>query len=80
MNKLNLFFSAAMIVLTLSACGKSAKDLKISEISIPENQKMFLEELTPEDRKMLQSYIMSKGSKIDYNVRIGDAIEEQRKN
>ena len=65
----------------LSACGNSAKDLKLSEMGEPQNKKSILEQLTPDERNLLTQYMTSHAMRggIDYTVKIGDAIKEQQK-
>ncbi len=81
MKKLFLVSFVIASALLLSSCGKSAKDLTLAETNLPENQKLVLEGLTPEERKLIQSYVVSRAMRggVDYTVKVKDALEEQKK-
>ncbi|GGX85158.1 hypothetical protein GJV26_08025 [Massilia dura] len=70
-----LFISTAL----LAGCGDS-KDAKLSEMNEPEIAKELQEELTPEERKLLQTYVIKHTMKndIDYKMTVEDAIDAQR--
>lgn len=81
MKKLFLVSFVIASALFLSSCGKSVKNLTLAETNLPENQKLVLEGLTPEERKLIQLYVASRAMRggVDYTVKVEDAIEEQKK-
>ena len=76
-----IIIMSAMIFATslLASCEKSARDLKLSELNLPENEQLLLEQLTPEERDLLGSYVYENNSHLDYTVKIGDAIDKHKK-
>lgn len=76
------YYPAALIslALALSGCSKSAKDLKLSEIVMPNQENaVLISELPLEDRDLLRQYMTSRRGKVDYTVKVGAAIAEQKK-
>ena len=78
MNK-SLITSACAILL-LAACS-GPLDTKLSEMNEPAKAKALLEAMTPEERGLLQQYVVKKtlNQTIDYKTAVKQAISEQRK-
>ena len=75
----NLLSLAAMSLLLIACSG--ALDTKLSEMNEPEKARKLLEALSPEELRLLQTYVVHKtmDRSIDYKMTVKEALHAQRK-